>query len=425
MKRVLSLFITIALLAGIMSGCGNSANTAGDTQGSSSAVISGTPSEDATNTDGLVKVDEFIIGCANHITGPTALTGVLRKNGYELGAKEVNEAGGIDGLPIKIMYEDDQGTNTGAVAAAQKIMSSNKAIVFLIDRSTMVNAVNPIIQENEIPTLFGATANSIDELNNDYFFRMRVKDGGNAQTMAKYLVESLGKKKVAALYCADTFGEGGNTETKKALKENYDMAPVTEQKYTAGTKDYAAQLLAIKSADADAIYAWGTNSEDNAIILRQFKELGLDKNMAFIGSAAYASSVTIDLAKENADGIYSIYDFSPDDTRTELQNWYKAYKAEYNSEPDFWCLSTYDQVKLVADAAKRAGLVKKIGNDYYIPELKEARAKLADALRETDHYKGAIGDLYPDDYQNMVHNMAVVQIDSGKLRLIENVTLDQ
>ena len=59
-------------------------------------------------------VDAFLLGAVNQITGPGALSGQMRKNGYELGLDEVNASGGILGLPVKIVYEDDQTTNPGA-----------------------------------------------------------------------------------------------------------------------------------------------------------------------------------------------------------------------------------------------------------------------------------------------------------------------
>jgi branched-chain amino acid transport system substrate-binding protein len=368
-------------------------------------------------------VDSFLIGVVNHMTGPLALTGELRKKGHELAADEVNGSGGISGLPVKLVYEDDQGTNPGAVAATRKLLAQQPVVAFVIERSTMVNAVHPIIQQEKVPTLFGATAWSISsELKNPWFFRMRLDDRATAAIMAKFIVEELKKTKIAALYAADVFGEGGHKETSAFLKEKYNLTPVNVQKYTSGTKDYTAQLLAIKSSGADVVYAWGTNSEDNAIILRQFKQLGL--TMDFIGSAAYASAISLELAAANSNGIYSVYDFAFEDTRPQLQSWLKAYRAKYKEDPDFWNLYTYDIVKLVADAAKRAGIVRKEGSRFVEMPLPEARTALAKALRETKNYPGAQGDYSCDQYQNMIHNLDVVKIENQKAKMVKVIKLN-
>jgi branched-chain amino acid transport system substrate-binding protein len=366
-------------------------------------------------------VDSFLIGAVNHITGPTALSGELRKKGYELGAEEANAAGGVNGLPVKVVYEDDQGTNPGAVAATRRLLAQQPIVGFIIERSTMVNAVHPIIQQEMVPAMFGASAWSISELKNPWFFRMRLDDKAGASLMAKFIVEELKKNKIAALYAADVFGEGGHKETAAYLKEKYNLTPVNAQKYTSGTKDYTAQLLAIKSSGADVVYAWGTNAEDNAIILRQFKQLGI--NMDFMGSAAYASSVSVELAGANSNGIYSVYDFAFEDPRPQLQAWLKAYRDKYKEDPDFWGQYTYDIVKLYADAAKRAGIVRKEGDKFYQMPLPEARAALAKALRETKNYPGAQGDYFCDENQNMIHNMAVVKVENQKAKMVKIIKL--
>lgn len=366
-------------------------------------------------------VESFLLGSVNHMTGPTALSGELRKKGYELGADEANAAGGVNGLPVKIIYEDDQGTNPGAVAAVRRLLAQQPVVAVLAERSTMVNAIHPIIVEEKVPTLFGASAWSISELRNPWFFRMRLDDRATASVMAKFIVEELKKSKIAGLYAGDVFGEGGNKETAAYLKEKYNITPVNVQKYTSGTKDYTAQLLAIKSSGAEVIYAWGTNAEDTAIYLRQFKQLGL--GIDFIGSASHASTVSMELAGANANGIYSVYDFTVEDPRPQLQAWLKAYRTKYKEEPDFWGQYNYDTVKLIADAATRAGIVRKDGNKFYQMPLPEARAALAKALRETKNYPGAQGDYWSDEYQNMIHNMAVVRIENQKAKMVKIIKI--
>lgn len=374
--------------------------------------------------DGWVRVNYFLIGAVNHMTGPVALSGERRQHGYELAAREVNAAGGINGLPIRIIYEDDQGTNPGAVAATNRILSQHPIVALMICRSPMVNAVHPIILNEGVPTFFGATAWSISELRNPWFFRMRVNDRGNAQIMARFLVENLGRTRIASLSAADAFGEGGCIETQAALRERFNMTPVSIQRYTGGTRDFTAQLLAIRAANADAIYAWGTNSEDNAIILRQFRQLGLYQTMDFVGSAAYATQITIDLAGETANDIYSINDFAFEDTRPELQHWINTYRATFGDEPDFWSLNTYDMVKLIADAARRANIVRREGDRFYLMPLPQARAALAEALRNTRGFRGAAGDYTADRWQNMIHSSTIVRIADERLQFVEVVSLD-
>lgn len=63
------------------------------------------------------------IGLSAPLTTQFAQNGKWMREGAELAIKEINDAGGIKGRPLKLFIEDDQGTNpTGAVNAVTKLI---------------------------------------------------------------------------------------------------------------------------------------------------------------------------------------------------------------------------------------------------------------------------------------------------------------
>ena len=66
-----------------------------------------------------VEIDEFKIGKVLHMTGDVALTGEKQRKGLELVLDQINAAGGINGVPIKVIYEDDMGTTRGPFRVEQ------------------------------------------------------------------------------------------------------------------------------------------------------------------------------------------------------------------------------------------------------------------------------------------------------------------
>ncbi|NLM94673.1 MAG: amino acid ABC transporter substrate-binding protein, partial [Firmicutes bacterium] len=148
-----------------------------------------------------VEIEEFTIGKVLHMTGDVALTGEKQRQGLELVLDQINAAGGINGVPIKVIYEDDMGTNPGAISALNKLLYDHEVVVtFATVRSTMVHALAPIIADEEIPAIFGGSAWSLSELRNPWMFRVRCDDRTVGTAMAKFLVEGLGHKKIAALH---------------------------------------------------------------------------------------------------------------------------------------------------------------------------------------------------------------------------------
>jgi len=372
-----------------------------------------------------IPVNEFKIGKVLHMTGDVALTGEKQRKGLELILDEINAAGGIHGvLPIKVIYEDDMGTNPGAIAALNKLLYDHEVVVtFATVRSTMVHALAPIIEEEEIPAIFGGSAWSLSELRNPWMFRVRCDDRTVGAAMAKFLVEGLGHEKIAALHDSDAFGSGGYQETSRALKELYGIEPVTVQKYASGTKDYTAQWMAIRDSGATAVFGWGTRSEDDGIILRQRKELGLD-NLDFVGSNSYSTGTTKDIAGDTAYGIYSLADFTLSTTDPYQQDYIRRFEEKWGEKPDGDCTWTSTGLLVFVDAIERADVIKVENGQVYMRPLKETRERIRDALRQTKDLQTPLGRANCDVWQNMVHSINVIQVVPDGERFISSVTVD-
>jgi branched-chain amino acid transport system substrate-binding protein len=73
-----------------------------------------------------VEYKEFKIGMTNPRSGSQVMTGDIQIAGVETALKEINAKGGIDGIPLKVIYEDHQAKPTVAVTAFQKLVSVDK-----------------------------------------------------------------------------------------------------------------------------------------------------------------------------------------------------------------------------------------------------------------------------------------------------------
>ena len=127
MKKKLSLVALLVLMV-VVSACGN--------QGGS-------------------QEDTILIGVSGPISGTQAQYGQAFKNGAELGkaAKEINDAGGIDGKMVKIVMEDDKGEPNEAANVANKF-ATNKDILAVVGHfnSSATLAAAPIYNRNELVT---------------------------------------------------------------------------------------------------------------------------------------------------------------------------------------------------------------------------------------------------------------------------------
>src|SRR5262249_58127177 len=73
--------------------------------------------------------EPYRLGLSAAITGPAAGTYAPTFDAYKAYFKRVNDAGGINGHPVEILYEDDRGEPSRAAASAKKVADGVAALV--------------------------------------------------------------------------------------------------------------------------------------------------------------------------------------------------------------------------------------------------------------------------------------------------------
>src|SRR3989344_5711994 len=125
------------------------------------------------------------IGASLPLTGEAASYGEITKSGIDLAVKEVNDAGGIDGRMIEIIYEDDKCDTTGS-NVFNKLVNIDKvdAIIGPVCSSAAGPGV-PIAQSGKVPTIIWASAPGLTKAG-DYIFRTYPSDSFQGKYAAEY-----------------------------------------------------------------------------------------------------------------------------------------------------------------------------------------------------------------------------------------------
>ena len=148
---------------------------------------------------------------------------------------------------------------------------------------------------------------------------------------------------------------------------------------------------------------YGTNPEDVATIQRQYRQLG--SPFKYIGSPSSQMRDTINLSREASDGLLAIADFVPGQSPVN-RKYAEDYKKEYNEVYDSTSAWTYDGMKILADAIKKAG---------------EDRAKIREAILATKGYQGVLGTFSFTPNGDGLSEVSVVEIEKGNPKLLKIV----
>ena len=90
------------------------------------------------------------IGAIMPLSGAAALYGELSRKGLDLAETEINTQGGINGRPIKLIYEDDKGLPADAVTAFNKLKDIDGIKFVVSEMSSIALAIAPLANENQI-----------------------------------------------------------------------------------------------------------------------------------------------------------------------------------------------------------------------------------------------------------------------------------
>ncbi len=349
--------------------------------------------------------EDIRLGYIPPITGPSAAEGALQIKAIKIALKEINDGGGVNGKKIDLRMVDNQSTNPGALAALQRAFEQEKVLALVGPvKSTQILAMSDAVKNYAAPVMIGGTNATLTRQGNPWLFRVRPDDSIAAAAMVKYVKEDTKFTKIGLLHDSDAFGSGGADLVEKTAKE-MGLTIARREKYTTATRDYTAQLLSLKNAGTEIMILYGTNPEDVAVIMRQYRQLG--SPFKYIGSPSSGNKDALNLAKENAVGLLTIVDFTPG--TPEILKYAEAYKKEYNEEYDATNAYTYDGLNILVNAIRKGG---------------EDRGKIRDAILATQGYKGVLGTFNFSPNGDGLSSVSVCEIDpSYKFKLVKVVNV--
>ena len=167
--------------------------------------------------------DTIKIGGIGPLTGTASTYGQSVKEGADLYVEEINNAGGVSGKQIELIFEDDQAEPNSAIQAFNKLVDNDKVVAVLGPvTSGAATAVAPNATDKQIPLITPTgTEPNITKVGGEFVFRGCFVDSFQGEILAKYAKENLGKKTAAVLYNSGSDYSKGIAESfKKDFEAN-------------------------------------------------------------------------------------------------------------------------------------------------------------------------------------------------------------
>ncbi|MFZ4712190.1 MAG: ABC transporter substrate-binding protein [Bacteriovoracaceae bacterium] len=351
------------------------------------------------------QADTILIGNYGSLTGSEATFGLSTRDGIQLAIDEANTAGGVNGKKLELKVYDNQGKPEEARLSVEKLINVDKAVAILGEvASTRSLAAAPVAQQNKVPMISPSSTNPDVTKKGDYIFRTCFIDPFQGEVMAKFVFNSLKLKKGAILRDSKSDYSMGLADYFQKTLVSLGGEVVADEKYASGDSDFKAQLTSLKQKNVEFIFIPGYYTEVG-LIARQARDLGL--NQPLLGGDGWDSPKLAEIGGAAMENGYFSNHYTAEDTRPEVVEFIKNYKAKYNVVPDGLAAAGYDSAKVLIEALKKSSSLN--GDD------------LRKAIAATKDHKGVTGLITLNEYRDAVKSAVVLKVVGNTFKFVESV----
>ncbi|WP_066379821.1 MULTISPECIES: ABC transporter substrate-binding protein [unclassified Anabaena] len=331
--------------------------------GGNSTNNSPTNATNTTNTSAAIP-----IGIAVAQTSNVALLGQEQVAGAKIAEKYFNDKGGVNGTPIKLVFQDTAGDEAGTINAFQSLINRDKVVGIVGPTlSQQAFSANPVAERAKVPVLGPSnTAQGIPEIG-DYIARVSAPVSVVAPNSVKAaLKQNTNIKKVAVFFAQnDAFSKSETEIFQKTVKEQ-GLELVTVQKFQTTDTDFQSQATNAINLKPDLVIISGL-AADGGNLVRQLRELGY-KGLIVGGNGLNTSNV-FPVCKALCDGVLIAQAYSPEHPGEVNAAFRQAYVDEFKKEPPQFSAQAFAAVQVYVDALKALDNQSKV-NTLQLPQLR-------------------------------------------------------
>ncbi|MGC1395047.1 MAG: ABC transporter substrate-binding protein [Coleofasciculaceae cyanobacterium] len=305
----------------------------------------------ANNNTANTSAADIPIGIAVAQTSNVALLGQEQVVGAKIAEQFFNKKGGVNGTPIKLVFQDTAGDEQGAINAFNTLINQNKVVGIVGPTlSQQAFAADPIAERAKVSVLGPSnTAKGIPQIGN-YIARVSAPVAVVAPNAVKQALKINPQiKKVAVFFAQNDAFSKSETETfQKTVKEqNLDL--VTVQKFQTTDTDFQSQATNAINLKPDLVIISGL-AADGGNLIKQLRQLGY-KGL-IIGGNGLNTSNLFTVCQAQCNDVLIAQAYSPELTSEINKAFREAYKAQNKKEPPQFSAQAFTGVQVFVEALK-------------------------------------------------------------------------
>ncbi len=337
---------------------------------------------------------------------------VTYPNGAEMAVTEINQRGGLLGMPVELIGHINKEAGPEVSVQIAETLIVEDEIIALIgpNRSSHAVVVGPIAQRHGIPMITTTATNPNVTSAGNFVFMASFTDSFQGAVMAQFAKSDLNISTAAVItQKGDLYTEGISEFFARNFSE-IGGEIVANETYEGDTSDFTAQLTKIAAAKPDALFIAGF-VQKTSLITQQARAMPLQNTdgepTVFLGADSWDSELLYGNADAEVEGSFFSGHFSPETDEPTARAFVDAYESTYDATPTGGVGVSYDAVKLLFEAVERAGSLD--------PE--EIRQQLA----ATENYIGATTIASYDANRHPTKSAVIFTIKDGQKQFFKQI----
>ena len=287
------------------------------------------------------------IGFISTFSGPTAVIGNDMRNSFELALDHLGRK--IGGLPVEVIYEDDQQRPDVGKQKTDKLIESDRVnfVVGYIWSNVLLASLKPVLDSQTFLISANAGPSQIaGELCSPFYFSTSWQNDQTPQAMGDYMNQKGVKTAflIGPNYAAGKDMLTGVAATFKGRVIGEELTKWPEQ------LDFSAELSKVRAAKPDAVFVFYPGAA-GVQFLTQFAQAGL-KGQIPLYTAFTIDSLSLPLQKDLALGVPGAQQWVNDLPNDANKKYVADFRAKHKTYPSFYGAQAYDAALLVDSAVK-------------------------------------------------------------------------
>ena len=292
------------------------------------------------------------------LTGGAAFLGKGEEVALRLAEKVVNDAGGIQGHPLQLIYHDDESNPQTSVVLTGRILEKKPSVILGSSLVASCRAMAPLMKNGPVEYCFSPGIHPEP----GYVFSSTISTLDLIDVSIRYL-RLKGWKRVAVMVSTDATGQDAENGISEVLArpENKEMKVVATAHFNITDLSVSAQIENIKAADPQVLIAWTTGSPI-ATILQSLVQAGLQVpvvstagNMTYPQMKQYAAFLPEHFLMAAPQWVVTDPKQLPEGVAAALKVYFDAFAAA-GLKPDQGTVLPWDATMFVVLALRKLGV---------------------------------------------------------------------